>query len=116
MSNNKGIYEGNKFIDNFVYINMNSFFNIIKDGINILNLLRKEKFDLFIELEIISKLTAILSFISKSKYTIGYTISVRGKNLFDFSFSKICFKNCAEVFESFFSCPPYVASLKFPVT
>ena len=76
MQNNKGLYDDNKqLIDEIIYISIKNIFSLMRDTIKTLAYLRKEKIDLFIDLEIISRFTAILSFLSGAKIKIGYKTS-----------------------------------------
>jgi len=84
MSSNKGLYDGNDFFDEIIYFPIQNLFQMALDGLKLLYRLRKEKLDLVIDLEIIARFTALLSYFSGAKATIGFDPKGQGRSgLFD---------------------------------
>ena len=79
MNSNKGLYDGNDFFDEIIYFPVNSLLQMTMDGLKLLWKLRKEKIDLLIDLEIIARFTALLSYFSKAKISIGFDPKEQGR-------------------------------------
>jgi len=71
MSKNKGLYDNSPILDKIIYVDIEgvrSSFNLLKT----IKYLRKEKFDLTIDLEQFSRISAIMSFLTGSKLRVGF--------------------------------------------
>ncbi len=70
-SKNKGLYDNNLLIDYFSYVdikNVVSSFSLLKLALD----LRKEKFDIVIDLEQFSRTSAIISYLTGAKVRVGF--------------------------------------------
>ncbi|MEK6962910.1 MAG: glycosyltransferase family 9 protein [Nanoarchaeota archaeon] len=99
MSNNRGLYEGNDFFDEIIYFPVNNLFQMAMDGLRLLRRLRSERLDLVIDLEIIARFTALLSYFSNAKTSIGFDPESQGRGgLFDI---KVPYHEYGHITESF---------------
>ncbi len=84
MSNNRGLYDGNDFFDEIIYFPVKNLFQMAMDGLRLLWRLRNERLDLVIDLEIIARFTALLSYFSSAQASIGFDPKGQGRGgLFD---------------------------------
>lgn len=92
------IYSG-KFFDKTETIKIEGFFSAIIDFFKLIAKIRRNKFDLVIDLEIVSRYTAILSYLSGAKTKVGFEITGQNKDkLYDF---KVLYHESKHISEMF---------------
>lgn len=72
--NNKGVYEGNSLINEIIYFKLINFSQVTKDFFKLIHKLRKDNFDLVIDLEPFARFSEIVSYLSNAKTRIGFYI------------------------------------------
>lgn len=92
------IYSG-KFFDKTETIKIEGLFSAIVDFFKLIAKVRRKKFDLSIDLEIVSRYTAILSYLSGAKIKVGFEITGQNKDkLYDF---KVLYHESKHISEMF---------------
>jgi len=87
-----------KFFSRFEILNLN-FFNAFFDFARLVFKLRKQKFDLVIDLEIVSRYTALLSYLCGAKTKVGFEIAGQNKDkLYDYKATYHESKNMSTTF------------------
>tara|TARA_Y100000310_G_C20656818_1_gene802409 strand:+ start:267 stop:1427 length:1161 start_codon:yes stop_codon:yes gene_type:complete len=71
MSKNRGLYEKNSMINSFIYSKIEGVGSSL-GFLNLINSLRKERFDLVVDLEQFSRTSTIISYLSGAKTRIGF--------------------------------------------
>lgn len=76
----------NKFFNHIETIKLRGFLSAVKDFLNLVIKFRKEKFDLVIDLELASRYTALLSYLSGAKTKAGFEVTGENKDkLYDYT-------------------------------
>lgn len=79
MSNNAGLYEDSELFDDTYYISIDNFWHVVRDGFATLFRLRRYSFDILMDLEVIARFTAILSFFISAKIKMGFNAKGQGR-------------------------------------
>jgi len=71
-----------KFFNHTETIKLNGFLSAVWDFFRLFAKIRREKFDIVIDLEIVSRYTALLSYLSGAKIKVGFEITGQNKDKF----------------------------------
>lgn len=75
-----------RFFDHIETMELRGFFRAVKDFLGLIFKFRRQKFDLIIDLEIVSRYTALISYLSGAKTTLGFEILGQNKDkLYDYT-------------------------------
>jgi len=79
MDKNKGLYESAGLFDEVIYFKIEGLWEIAIDFLRLLAVLRKEKFDLILDLEPFCRFSAIVAYLSTSPRRISYDTKNQGR-------------------------------------
>lgn len=92
------IYNG-KFFNKIETIKLKGFFRAVYDFLMLVANIRRNKFDLVIDLEIVARYTSLLSYLSGAKVKVGFEITGQNKDkLYDF---KVLYHESKHISETF---------------
>jgi len=84
MDKNKGLYDESSLFYKILYYSMDSIPKTIFGTLPLLNRIRKQNFDIVIDMEFFSRYSALIAFFSGARRTFGFSSRNQGrKNLFD---------------------------------
>ena len=100
LERNKGLYENSELFDKVVYFKLNQVANAFPNFLKTMLKLRKQKFDLAIDLDVFTMFTPLLLSFSNIKMKIGHDIGKIGKPWF---YEKnVIYNNKQHISDSFF--------------
>ena len=83
LETNRGLYDFNPEIHTIYYFSIQTPLKLVFNTFKLLKWLWKTKPDLVVDLETASRFTAIISFLSFRRITVGFSPAGSGKNIFD---------------------------------
>ena len=83
LAQNKGLYDDTEWFDETLYFELSSWRAAWGSLFRILGWLWRERVDLVLDLEFASRVTALLCFVGRARFTLGYAPAGSGKDLFD---------------------------------
>ncbi len=86
MSKNRGLYDNSGLFDRIIYYDMETVSGIITGTIGLISSLRKEMFDIAVDMEFFSRYSAIVAYFSGALVKVGFNTKGQGRErLYDMS-------------------------------
>jgi len=100
LKRNKGVYEDSGMFDQIIYFELKKIKSVFFEFFRVLNILRKNKFDLALDMEPFANTTTVLLALSNIKMRVGYSIERGGGSiLYD---KVVVWNNKQHITESYF--------------